>query len=311
MSGLMATPNSLQSLASDPNTVVNTAFLLYRSKKEISLVLEGPTDKRFWGRFIQMDCCRVEILGNKSNVLEASKLIDSLMRRFPNYAQSGPFALAVADLDYDYVHSRTRTSPSIRYVQICPATGHARDIEIVMLRSRALYDYLLQEDLEAQTEQIRNRLFEEGAKIGSLRFLASAPGLSRSPFGEMKALPWSVFFNAEDLSVDLQRLATSLGRGEHLLDADIAEYVRQAEAVQAKYSKAELCRGHDLTQMLARHLEHQFPQRHYNAIDVEKGIRLAFGIIYAQNEAIYREIKEWGLTHDKEVVRPTNFPNTP
>lgn len=304
------TGHSLRSLAADPNTVIYTAFHLYRSNNEISLVLEGPTDRRFWGRFLQMDRCRVEILGHKSKVVEASKLIDNLMRRFPQYAHSGPFAMAIADLDYDRIHNQTRESPSLRYVQLCSATGHARDMEIVMLRSRALYDYLLQEDLENQTDLVRVRLFEQGAKIGALRYLASAPDLLRSPFGDMKELPWKMFFNAEDLSVDLERLATSLGKGQRLLEADIAEYIRQAEVAQATHSSAELCRGHDLIQMLALHLE-CVKGHTYHAMEVEKDVRLAFGLIYAQEEAIYREIKEWGSNHAKEVVRQTNPVNTP
>lgn len=292
----------LKQIATEVNSVANTAFYLYKSKGEISLVFEGLTDRKFWLRFIQVRECRVEIVGDKANVIEIADIVDKLLKRFPQYASNASFAVGVVDVDYDVPHKMIHKSNSLRYVQLCPNKGNSRDLEVVMLRSEALRDYLLQEDLEEATESIRGRLFSEGAKIGGLRLIASDPRLTRSPFGDMKELPWSEFYDQNKIFVDLPELTKLLCLGQRRNYAEVADFVARAEQATKSYSAEELCRGHDLMEMLAKHLEVE-RNRTFHPIEVEKDIRLAFGLSYALDEEIYRELNKWGLLHGKDILK--------
>lgn len=291
---------TLKSLAKNPNYVADNALLIYKSHNKLTLVLEGKSDRRFWLKFLNSEYCRVDDAGEKDAVIETAEII-----RGRHKGGSGPlYAQCFVDLDYDHLIGIADVRDgTLIYIDLHFDHNCSRDLEIVLIRSRSFYSLLLQEDLESETERIRDRLSSEGKKIGALRLLERQEAQkSNYPFGSMKDLPWSIFFNPTTLDVDIRALAFSLCKSSGTDYLERNRLIARAEEILESGMDAwQLCRGHDLTFMLSEHLTAK-GHRNFSVSEVERSLRLGFDKESFVQTTFGRAVIDWGESHERDLL---------
>jgi len=298
----------LNHFATTPKYLIDRALHLFRSCKQVTIFVEGKSDEKFWGKFIEPKKCRTVVLEGKENVLESSYLVESYGNRFPDLKRNGPFALALVDLDYDHLYSNLTQRDGLKYIQFCEETDSCRDAEVLILRSVALYDFLLQFGLHDQTEEIRKKLFESGSKIGALRYIAANPQSKGSPFGNMGNLDLGQFFDSKTLEVNSENLIEYLSNPEPNVRRGFSKqqaetYISEISRITLDFKQSELCRGHDLVEMLTLHLRQLLPGKTFSVGLVDSMLRLSFNLQHLKKEKIYKDIENWGKSHGKEVMK--------
>ena len=247
--------SSLRRFQSDPRTLLNTALNMYRSKRIKTAVVEGVCDKRFLNQWI-VPGTHIRFDGFNGKKLVESSFLGS---RSKPYSEAD-FMYFFADVDFDGISGvKIHDHPSFIYNAFCFDTGRTlfNDLECYLLNTTALEKILANLDIETgSAKDLRQRLEQASRDIGAFRaadiLVRRANNLSSSV---LNGLEVRAFFNEKEITVDLHALKKALPNWSNYKEYT-NELIETAERLHRESPTPwSLSRGHDVTEMLALHLE--------------------------------------------------------
>jgi len=216
---------------------------------------------------------RVENVNGRKNVQEVWRILDE--RGLQNF-------LAMVDADFDEVVGRNQAASRLVYVSVADNSGDSTiDLEAALIRTRALQDLcetVIGEPLVRlggpvrYAERLREATRKAAAAVGAFRaavmHLFEERG-SIQGIGELTSDEWAAVVDAEDGTVNRDTL-------EDIVQSRVRNVLKYPDVRQraSDFARDEgsgwlLCRGHDMTEILALRFSHLTGQR-MTRIDVEK-----------------------------------------
>jgi len=273
--------SKLRAYAVNPGRLVSQARQIFSSKQKYTFVVEGETDYRLLRQWLVDKNARIEKVDGKDNVKDVWE--ESTRKRVNQ-------VICVADVDYDFaINAKTIDDDRFLYVSsgthVDSSNIETIDIESMLVRSNAfnkviankyrgtdLYDSEFKSRVSALRENLRNA----SAILGAYRAadMAYVKANGRSPIGG--ELPVTTdYYDAVKVELDTDKLRTMLSRSSRVTGGAMSEVFEKAERLQTQYSNGwQLCRGHDLTEMLGLHLS-SYMDRYVSSREVEEDLRLA------------------------------------
>lgn len=268
----------LQDFYNDARRVLAEARMI-AARGRITLVVEGDGDARFLRQWIKDDRARVVAVSGKDRVKAVWRQSDRV-----NFRQ----IVCLADVDFDAVIQNLEVVDArFIYVSLGKRPGQTKlvldaiDIEGVLVKSGAFRKVLCLKDsasiTDEQVENVRERLRACASAIGALRAaLAKSMNMGHlANKGPEKFAVTTEFFEPVGLAIDRERLEILFLStiGDHAVRSDVQSC---AVALHDRYGTGwALCRGHDLTSMLAMHLS-DVTSRRVSVIEVEQSLKLAY-----------------------------------
>ena len=248
------------------------------------LVVEGVTDHRLYGKFIDKDECSLIIAHSKDNVKMSVR--ESYLRR------NDRKVLGIVDTDLDKLKGIVQRPPVF-------ATD-SRDIETHMMSGPALDNVLLEygdpEKIERFIDkygEIRDAVVRACYPIGLLMYISDVHdhGICfRDP-------DHASFIDRKNLKVNVSLMMDSLllnSPHSHVTKKDLAAQL--SKETEEEHDPWDVCRGHDMISVLAIGLREIFGS--YNSKYIRTGeaagaLRLAYDKETFRSSVLFSDTKIW------------------
>lgn len=134
------------------------------------LIVEGPTDKKLYGQFIDTSRCQIIIAYSKATAIEALSTLEK---------DNCLGILAIVDADFDVLEDTLSTSHNLLLTD-------THDLETMMLQSPALEKLLTEYCSEGKMatfeekhgKDVRAKLVESATPVGYLRWASQGKAIS-------------------------------------------------------------------------------------------------------------------------------------
>lgn len=266
---------------------------MFRSKQIRTAVVEGVCDKRFLSQWIPAGAAiRFDGLDGKPLVDLAYK--NSRLKPYSDFE----FLYFFADVDFDVISKQPLNEhPSFVYNAFCFEENrlHYNDLETYLINTSAFGKVLVNLDIDAnEADGLRERLERASRVTGSLRaadIIVQRANNLRSSI--LNGLEIRAFFNPRDVAFNETELFKALPRWSNYRE-HIDDLIEAAKRLDRESpSDWSLSRGHDLTEMLALHLEHR-GQRGMTAEKLELMLRLACELAEFQDSPMGKRLAASG-----------------
>jgi hypothetical protein len=247
---------------------------MFRSKNIRTAVVEGVCDKRFLGQWIPPNAAI------RFDGLDGKKLVDLVYKtsRLKPYADY-EFLYFFADVDFDVITNQPlHKHPNFIYNAFCFEENrlHYNDLETYLINTNAFEKVLVNLDIDtSEASGLRERLERASRVTGSLRaadIIVQQSNNLRSSI--LNGLEIRAFFNSRDIAFNQAELFNALPRWSNYREYT-DELIEAAKRLDRESpSTWSLSRGHDLTEMLALHLDY-LGQRGITGEKLELMLRLA------------------------------------
>lgn len=272
--------STLRSHQCNPSRVVEQARMIFSSCGKQTLVVEGEADYRLFLQWLLGEHARLEKVNGKPNVKEVWELAKK--RRVGNIS-------CMVDIDYDLVVGDSPIDDGqFIYVShdcgLSASDAECNDLESVLIRSHALLKVMSQKyrgdelytAFESRVDDLREALRVAASAIGAFR-AADQRILklrSLSPIGGDFSIE-DIYFEPGPVRIDVAKLTASLRRSSRVGGSAMEELIEVAAQLSLDYGDGwQLCKGHDLSEMLARHVS-VLIDRQVNRREIEEDLRLA------------------------------------
>jgi hypothetical protein len=273
--------NSLTS-ETDGETVAAEIVLLRAANDRTILIVEGPTDERFFASFVDESECDIVISYGRSHSLTGLAIVTG-------HAIRG--VLAVIDQDFDSFLDIVHNDPNVIVTE-------DHDIEIAMLKSRAFEKVLIELGSRAKIRalvdagvDLRVKILEPVHPLGILRLFSLQNGLNLR-FDELKFQ----FLNKK-LELNNEDMVREVFNHSRVFGHDLQAVIEFIEDWQAKpHDRWLITCGHDVVTSLGRALQQMLGTQNSGAVQpeqIESRLRLAFSSDDFRATRIFADIRDW------------------
>lgn len=277
------------------DTLASQIRLLRSTFSGSFLLVEGETDLRLFGRFIDRTNCRMIFCHGREKLLGTVEILDRAGFRGH---------LGIVDKDFSEVLEEDILSDNVVFTD-------ENDIELTIFHSdtfeRFIAEYCNRDRLaafeEAKREPIRRTLVRIVSTIGALRCLSKLKGWHLD-FDDMTFR----FSTRRDLEIDMDSQIEHLRGRSQPTSMPIGSIVREElKSFQTKFSDARkyIC-GHDLCEVICKGIHDVFGRaqvtlaRHVHA--VEEVFRAAFSAENFRATRLYADIKSWEIRNRPYII---------
>ncbi len=264
--------------------IANNISMLRSSHKGPIIVVEGVTDCRLYGKFVDKDDVKVISAFSKDNVRRA--VTEVWGRRMDRKV------IGILDADIDRLCGKTYNPPIF--------LSDKRDLETMIMSTGALEDVLteyadpeLLDSFEDRYGEVRDVLARSTYPIGLLMFISSRERMGLN----FKNIDHSYFINRKTLAIDIRKMidevfSQSINKG--IGKKELADMISEEEEVLNDPWIA--VRGHDAVAVLVIGLSETFGS--YNSKGIKSGqlsgsLRLAFGNDYFKETDLFKDTSAW------------------
>jgi hypothetical protein len=270
------------------NDIANEVRMIRTRHSGAILIVEGPTDARFYKRFIRDTECKITPSNGKDNAIDALAILER-----SNF--NG--ILTIVDADFWRLDGIKPNSPNLLLTD-------THDIESMIICSDAL-EIILSEfgstpKIRNFGKSIRSALLDSALPIGLFRWLSS-PSLCKLNL-KFKELLFDKFVDTKTLSVDVDSLIKEVKNNSHnsTLDENAIK-IKIIALKKARHSPWQVCSGHDLIQILSIGLKNIFGNIRAQSITketVDGIVRTAYDSSCFCSTQLYNSIKDWEKAND-------------
>ncbi len=269
-----------------PHDIANQVRMMRPVFTGAVVVVEGDTDARAYGRFVDGERCRIVPAHGKSNAIAAVELLESTRH---------DGVLAVVDSDFWQLDGEESPSENVLVTD-------THDLETMIIASDSL-DAVLAEfgsanKLSRMKEDVRHALLHAARPIGDIRWIS---GSTRDNLSlRFKNLSFDAVVEIRD-GVPVTNIDTLI-REVRLNSKTVRFSVRDMKARIRRLLDEDhrdswhVCRGHDMVHILAIALRRAWGNRHARSISddqVDRILRLSFGMIQFARTELHAAIREW------------------
>jgi hypothetical protein len=260
------------------------------------LIVEGVTDPRYYEKFIDSDNCQIKIAGNKDNVVE-------IIQTF--YLRGFKGCLGIVDADFMHLNGETFDNHNI-------VLTDSHDLETMLINSPALENILFEyANWNAYIRVFSNRshiplmtaLLNSAKIIGyilwaSLKYGANLK-FSEIDYNNLVIKP-SLEINFDEAFNHI--ISNSINHNISDID-DFKDKV--LELMSDDHDLWQVCRGHDLTEILCIGLKEVFGA--YNSHFLRRGsmegaLRMTYEREYFFTTELYRMVLDWERDNNDYTV---------
>ncbi len=267
----------------DGRDVANTVMMLATAFDGTIVVVEGITDRRLYGKFMDKDSTEVVIAHSKTNVRNSVR---------DTYTERGfRSVIGIMDADLDRLNGRKRVPPLF--------LTDTRDSEGMLLNSRAFDDILDEyadpERLEAFTDRygdVKDAILSAAYPLGLLMYVSEKNGIGYS----FKDLDHELFIDNRTLRCDVRRMVEHVASRSSSSRQMPVKNVMQLMSMEPEYDKWDVCRGHDIMAVMAIGLRYIFGGNNCRSItgnQLSGSFRLAYDQDDMVSTELYRNTSEW------------------
>ena len=258
------------------------------------VIVEGIKDGLLFENFFNIDVCVILVAKNKNNVLDAMELLSR---------DEFEGVLAILDNDYWFLEGRIIGDPNILLTDL-------HDTETMIINSEALERVLREYSdpttflrfLRDQRTDIRTILLENAKYIGYLRWYSHKNKISAIT---VKNLKYNRIFDINQLTLDLKKLIDEslIMKCKRWINkkSDIQDII---DLIEEKLNEIDarafdlwhICAGHDIVKILGIGIKNIFGKsfaRNTSEDELERSLRLAYGIDLFRNTDLYQSITLW------------------
>lgn len=252
-------------------------------KNNLLLLLEGETDIRLFRSLLKHERITLDSVDGK---LDLINIVESLK------SDGYKAVIGICDADFDHILglSRSREDRGVYITDV-------HDAEMMMINSSAIQafidEYSNHENHQILSVEAKEAAINAACTLGVLR-LANAIKRFNLNF---KGLNFKSFINIDKLSVsvDLDQLAQILIRRSPSLAEGVTEDVLLNEhrsLVEERHQKAQLCCGHDVTNIIAMIYSQRWAActSNINSEKVEQALRIGYSFEEFSTTDLYQKI---------------------
>ncbi|MDR0198432.1 MAG: DUF4435 domain-containing protein [Methanomassiliicoccaceae archaeon] len=259
------------------------------------LVVEGITDCRLYGKFIDKDACNIIVAHSKDNVRISVR--ESYLRR------NDRKVLGIVDRDLDKLKGTAHARP------IFATDG--RDTDTEMIRGPALDSVLLEygdpDKLETFTDkygEVRDAVAAACYPLGLLMYVSDMHDHDLS----FKDPDHSLFVDRRGLRVNVDNMIdTVISNSPHSSAGRRDVSLQLSRELKEERDPWDVCRGHDMLSVIAfglREIFGSYNARYIKAGEVGGALRLAYDKATFRSTSLYRETSDWSLENRFRVWSP-------
>lgn len=280
----------------NPDVIANGARMRRALFKGTLLYVEGESDERLFGMFVNHDQCQIIIAHTRSNVIEACRILETA---------GFPGAIGIVDADFEHIEGKVGNLRTVFSTDV-------HDIECLMLLStafdRLLFQFVSHEKLKTwQTtykRDIRTHLAQMAACIGCFLWhsLRSVPELKLT----FEGLDPGQFVDSKSLEINLHQLVTHVKNKSLRQDLVNAELLAGIEARLPTPSDLwQVVRGHDFIDILSFALRKtigSWPSLDVRRERLEQSLRLAYSKEHFTSTQLFSKLQAWVAINPPFVI---------
>lgn len=280
------------------NDIANSVMMLRSAFKGTIVIVEGSTDSRLYGKFLDEENTETVIAHCRQNVYNSVKEVSK--------RRGDERLIGIIDSDLDHMNGIKRSPPLFQ--------TDARDSEGMLFLSKAFDDVLFEYADKERLDDFRRRhgnpkdaIYSACYPIGILMMISSRDGLNLS----FKDLVFEHFLDRRSLKCDIRRMC------EHILDRSNGAWISLSKLVGLVFDEPKMdpviaCRGHDIADVFAfalREIFGGYNARTINGYQVAGAMRIAYDredfdktVLYATSDA-WASGKDMPLWDKSGIVR--------
>lgn len=250
--------------------------------KGVNVLVEGPTDSKFWKlQFDRNAAFQVVICGNKHVVTSSIKQLEIL---------SLPLMLGIIDDDFDTILGIVHGSNNI-------FATDTHDLETMFLCSSALQVILTEYGDEvkiarfesASTKSVLDALVEMALIWGKLR-LISERNKTNVDFDDFS--PWK-YVKEDTWGLDMNRLFADFGLKISTTPSDVEKLV----VSEINHPIWNVIQGHDAMDILAIGIRKVLSNKQVNVKDLNSAFRLAYNKGLFVPTKLFQNVSQWATSN--------------
>jgi hypothetical protein len=279
-----------------PSHLANKAMMMRSLYNGCFAIVEGEKDALFYRQYMDNDNCKTIIAKGKDKAIATIKILEQ--RRFKG-------AIGIVDSDFTRLDGEKNDNGNVFFTD-------THDMETMILKSPALDKFLLQYADESKLNDLMSRHWRV-KNITDVRevllnvakypgFLAYLSKKERWDF-DLGRIEFEEFMDRGSLYIDPDRMLEyfyNKKNGYNPVSLEEMKYVLNGlvKSAEGKYDLWQVCRGHDMTQILFIGILSNFGKgfvRHtlQTYDDVERNLRLSYEYTHLMSTSLYVSIKEW------------------
>lgn len=271
----------------DANSIANTIRMTRSQFAGTVVIVEGDTDSRVYRRFFfEERCITVPAMG-KANAVGALRMLEG-------DGVVGVFA--VVDADFWRLNGDLPSGPNLMLTD-------THDLETMIISSAALDKLVTEFAAKGRVERsggsFSDLLTAVGVPLGLFRWIASQRQGAVSLKGKRIAFDRFVRVEGATVRVDVMAMIGTViddVSGADVRPQELAAAVNRLLRQRSQYDPWQVCRGHDLVDILAFLLRHGFGNaraRHLTVEAVDGMLRMSYGYREFSGTALYGAIRDW------------------
>lgn len=273
-----------------PHDIANTVRMMRPVYGGSVVLVEGDSDARVYGRFVDDDNCRVVTAHGKSNALLALGILEK-----------GSFrgVLAIVDSDFWKLEETDPGSPNVMVTD-------THDLETMIISSEAMETVLTEFGSPPKMKRLGRPVSEVLVKaalpIGYLRFISSSKQDNLSL--RFKNISYAAVLVTENKTVrtDIDALLREVRAKTPTASFDTKEMKQRVVKLLRSGGDDpwQVCRGHDMVHILSIGLREVFGNRNAKTISydqIDRIMRIAYGLAEFSHTKLYGLLKEWKRTN--------------
>jgi hypothetical protein len=281
------------------HVIANTIRLARDQFAGSFLIVEGPTDARFFKRFVDSNTCKVIPAYGKKNAIVGLSLLEQ--EKFLG-------VLAVIDADFMQLEGKLPDSQHLLLTD-------THDVETMLIKSPALETVLNEHASETKViafiqrtgKDVRERLVESGMPIGYLRWVSLTENLSL----KFEDLEFTEFLDRNSLAINVQKLIRSVRNKSMRLDLEESYIRNRMEQMKHEmHDPFHVCCGHDLVCILSFGLRRALASKQLHDVKpdyLEKDLRLSFTFSYFRETQLYSSLQKWEKANPPCLILSREF----
>ncbi len=278
-----------------PESIATSILLLRAVHKGSVLIVEGYSDSRLYGKFIDGDNCQIVNAYNKSSAVRVTELLEK--KNFFGI-------VTIVDADFWSIEGYEHPSSNILRTD-------THDLETMLVSSPALdhvlAEYGSQDKIMAYCRksgaEIRESIIQVTMPIGCLRLESKIQSLNLR-FEELKFTDF--VRSRKGLSLDIKRLVKAVVNHSKRHDISQINLVRSIQAdIKRGYDAWQVSCGHDAITIISIALRSLVGTNNTNDVKpdvLEKSLRLAYQFSHFHETRLYSSLSKWEDANNLKVV---------
>jgi len=276
------------------DTIANDARMRRSVWKAAFLFVEGESDERFYGIFVDPDRCQIIVSHGRERLIDACETLN---------ADAFTGFLGIVDADFRHAQQTVPTMPNLLVTDF-------HDVECFMLRGdafdRVLGEFVSKDKLERWIgtfgPDVRGHLLVHSVNVGLLVWHSIANDLNLS-FSNLEA---KEFADRDSVEVNLRCLIEHTKHKSQRHDLDTNELISEIAKIEKFCSDPwQVVRGCDFIDLFGYALRHALATRPAAEVSrerLEQSLRLAYTAEEFATTELFKAIKEWERANRPYII---------